>query len=863
MKKISFLILSFIFCFSKSQVSFNEIEVFNDDSYQPRLFIDYKDINNDGYPELFFSSITNNYRDFFWLMNESGDFKNSPRINQASYSTKLINQLFDVNNDGLVDIIGTDGLNSRTYYWLENLGDNNFSGNWRFLINSSNINYFSTDLFYDYNDNGYYDYFVATTNGKVYKYTNLNGNGFSSPELVFSTDDTFLGHIESIKFIDFNNDGLKDLLIRSFFVQFDVYLNNGDDYFEYHIPIIQNANENYLNSFDFDGNSLEDFIYYRANNLSIRSFFYDDENDEYYHEDVVIDTPYTHTLNSAKLMSKLEDFNQDGLPDIFITTGPEGNGRSNLYYYENLGNFEFAEKVLIRDNNYRLNKIVVEDLNFDNKKDLLLISGHGTEVSGHGTEETRVVQLINESENDFTTEVVEQNFKSSDNSFFFDYNNDGKIDILNGRNNLLWYENKGNDEWSGRRFVKDVSSGLPGRNYNYQILDIDNDGLFDIISNKIRDDDYTVDPLGNYFSIYKNLGNEQFELIYYLENEPNQHWTNYAIFNDNSDNYPDIYYFNPSWGNGNTGYHVIKNNNGEFDPPIELTLLPEGTPFEQGSGDFKLADLNNDGLPEIIYIELGSGSNGSKIIYLENLGENTFYKKTLYSFSTYLPHYKIYTMDYDSDGDIDVVIANKYIEREMIILENNDMVFSKKVLDESVVVDDLIMFDVDDDGLLDFLSIGYAKDEYKNKIHYYKNLGNDNYEKHLINEFNSYYVYPEKIFKSRLYLFDKDSDGKLDIFVSCTDNNNTILTLYNTSTLEVIDQNERLNKTEVFPNPFSETINWKPNQLKDSYSVRIFDLTGKMIFENEIRENNLNLSFLGKGIYILKIDSDSFKIIKK
>jgi len=136
MKKISFLILSFIFGFSKSQVSFNEIEVFNNDSYQPRLFIDYKDINNDGYPELFFSSITNNYRDFFWLMNESGDFKNSPRINQASYSTKLINQLFDVNNDGLVDIIGTDGVNSRTYYWLENLGDNNFSGNWRFLINS-------------------------------------------------------------------------------------------------------------------------------------------------------------------------------------------------------------------------------------------------------------------------------------------------------------------------------------------------------------------------------------------------------------------------------------------------------------------------------------------------------------------------------------------------------------------------------------------------------------------------------------------------------------------------------------------------------------------------------------------------------
>ncbi|MGB6083085.1 T9SS type A sorting domain-containing protein [Moheibacter sp.] len=855
MKKALYLFLLINSSFAISQISFNEMEVLNDRSYQVLDFMTYGDINNDGFPEMFFSGQSSNSLGFFWLLNDSGDYKSRSRMSQDAFKNKKMKYLFDVDKDGLLDIIGIAYNNK--YYWLKNLGNNTFVNNWQFLV-SYPIDYYSSDLFYDYNKDGYFDFFVTTSQGEVYRYTNQQGNGFSSPELVFYTDNTFLGNIRDIKFLDFNQDGHEDLLVRTFSTDFDLYLNNGNDYYQYHIPIENQANEYDLDSFDFDGNSLNDFVIYDENNLRIRTFFYDEDENEYFSQDVFIDNPFTHNSFGGTVKSHVIDFNQDGLEDILVTTGPGDNEYSNLYYYENIGNQEFAEKVLIVSSIQRLENVYIDDYNVDGLNDVFLVNNTNYFPN--------FKLLINEGNNDFKEVIVESFFKSSDKSFLLDFNNDGNIDIFNGKSGLLWYENYGNDEWSGRRFISSLDIDFK-RKINYELIDINNDGLFDIISNE-TDGDFSIELEGNFFSVYQNLGNQEFEKIYSLDYDYLDHWEHYEVFKNNDELFPDVYFTKPLFDSEfSHELFYIKNNGGNFELPAQSTILPIGTIIKPLS-DFKMTDLNNDGLPEVVYLDNDFDNQLYRLNYLENLGNNIFRREVLGTSSNYIGH-QMFPVDYDSDGDQDIIIGNyKYGTREFSVYENDNMLFTKKLIDENAIVDDVLVHDINNDGLLDILTIAYygwhePEYEYQYVIFYYENQGNGQYEKHLIYQFDSYFNNDNTPDRGNIYLYDKNLDGELDLLVSCSDDYSTILFLLNTSNLEVEDLDGSINLTQVYPNPFSEVINWKSVSPKNNYNVLIFDLAGKKVFSNNLKQNHLDLNFLEKGIYILKIDNESFKVIKK
>lgn len=860
MRAIFILLLLFLFNFSKSQISFNDLEVLNDMSYETFYFLDLGDINNDDYPEFFFTAQTtvNGSTNIFWLSNEFGDFKKIPRKIHNGFGDNSFNRFLDVDNDGLLDIVVAQNLEDLTYSWSKNLGGDNFSENYEFLLNISLENR-SASLFFDYNEDGYVDYFSATIDGEVFRYTNLQGNGFSEPELVFNTDDPSLKHIVEIKFLDFNQDGYEDLLARSLSSDYNLYLNNGNGHFEYHIPIMDQANEYGLNFFDFDNNSIIDFLIYDKYDFKIRTFFYYEENEEYYYEDIEIDNPLNHFFFYGNLRSKLVDYNQDGLIDIFITTGPEEDEYTDIYYYKNLGNMEFAEKVLIKENIYRLNDVKIEDFNSDDLFDFFLIKNTNYDPN--------YKLMLNEGNNTFNETVVERIFRSSDKSFFFDFNNDGNIDIFNGKNGLLWYENYGDDEWSGRRFISSLDIDFR-RNIDYELIDVNNDGLFDVISNE-TDGDFSIENEGSFFSIYKNLGNQEFEKIFSLDYDYLDHWHHYEVFKNQDELFPDVYFTKPLFNEeSEVDIFYIKNNAGNFEQPVLSTILPIGTIIKPLHSDFKMTDLNNDGLPEIVYLDNDYQNQLYRLNYLENLGDNTFRKETVGMSSDYIGD-QIFSIDYDSDGDQDLFIGgDNYSFRDFWVYENEDMVFTKKLIDENVIVDDVIVDDVNNDGLLDVLTLGYygwnePEYSYHYVIFYYQNQGNGQYEKLLINQFDSYFNNDDAFDRGNIYLHDKNLDGKLDILVSCSDDGNTIRFYLNTSNLEVIDQIDNRNLTKVYPNPFSEVINWKSIQQKNSYDVTIYDLTGKSLFDKNINSTHLDLSFLEKGIYILKIDDESFKVIKK
>ncbi|WP_312764984.1 T9SS type A sorting domain-containing protein [Epilithonimonas sp.] len=81
-----------------------------------------------------------------------------------------------------------------------------------------------------------------------------------------------------------------------------------------------------------------------------------------------------------------------------------------------------------------------------------------------------------------------------------------------------------------------------------------------------------------------------------------------------------------------------------------------------------------------------------------------------------------------------------------------------------------------------------------------------------------------------------------------------------------VDEN-KLSKTIIAPNPVKDIVNL--NSKSTINKVEVFDLAGKLVYNNTIgkQQTQLNLSFLAKGAYIMKLKTDknteTFKIIKK
>ena len=67
--------------------------------------------------------------------------------------------------------------------------------------------------------------------------------------------------------------------------------------------------------------------------------------------------------------------------------------------------------------------------------------------------------------------------------------------------------------------------------------------------------------------------------------------------------------------------------------------------------------------------------------------------------------------------------------------------------------------------------------------------------------------------------------------------------------------NNTIQKFTVTPNPFNDYIN-----LSSKVEYKLFDLTGKVLLLGN--NNSIRTSSLPKGIYLLKIGQDVYKVIK-
>jgi hypothetical protein len=331
------------------------------------------------------------------------------------------------------------------------------------------------------------------------------------------------------------------------------------------------------------------------------------------------------------------DINNDGLPDLMFT----GNMKSNKLYL-NMGHMKFKDitndasaDLGGRQDSWKTG-VTMADVNGDGLLDIYIC------YSGKTDNATRSNQLfINQGNNKFKEEAKAYGLADpgySTQAVFFDYDNDGDLDMF-----LLNHNIKKIDNMELARY-KDQTD--------------------DLASNKLFRNDN-----GHFTDVSKTAGIIQNPLTFGL---------GVAIADINKDGWPDIYVTNDY---NEPDYIYINNHNGTFTEKSK-DLLRHMSHFSMG---VDIADFNNDGLPDIMTLDmLPEDNHRQKSLQLEenfalmqnqglykqymrnmlqlNNGDGTFSEiAQLAGVSNTDWSWCPLIADFDNDGYKDIFITNGYL----------------------------------------------------------------------------------------------------------------------------------------------------------------------------------------------------------
>ncbi|HYG38428.1 MAG TPA: VCBS repeat-containing protein [Cytophagales bacterium] len=337
------------------------------------------------------------------------------------------------------------------------------------------------------------------------------------------------------------------------------------------------------------------------------------------------------------------DVNNDGLQDLYFTANMKPDR-----LYLNLGNLKFKDitrQAKIKGREKWKTGVSMVDINGDRFLDIYVC------YSGNGNEESRRNQLfINNG--DLTFSEKSEEFGLDDPSYstqaaFFDYDKDGDLDMYLLNHNI--------------KDFKDVDLGHLKTEYD----SLAGDKLFQ-------------NQKGKFIDVSRDAG---------ISGNPISYGLGISISDINNDHLPDIYVSNDYREND---YLYINNGNGTFTDKINESF-GHISEFSMGND---IADINNDGLPDLITLDM--------------LPEDNRRQKLLQS----AENYELYQS----------LVKNGFhhqLMRNMLQLNNGDGTFSEIGQLAGVSNTDWswspLIADFDNDGNKDlFISNGYLRD-YTNK----------------------------------------------------------------------------------------------------------------------------------------------------
>ena len=630
---------------------------------------------------------------------------------------RIIN-IADIDNDGKIDLLAN--INGKIG-WYKNYGDNSFTD--FHLICSGNGGAYSIDID---NDNDSDIFVIIPDNNKISWYQNDGTGNFGVENIVSSS----IADIFELYVADMNNDGWFDLIVEcnntSGDMSIDYLQNNGNNTFSNTNLINSVFWPGYIQIIDFDNDGLKDIVYENLKwlrNLGNGNFaapsdidtpifatfdafnLYDFNNDGnadiVYGENTVFDDHtrisyfdgtnfhpyqsfnyYTSSFDYSATTIMFSDFNADGYVDII-----EGLSTGEILWLKNDSTNHFYSQRLLNNKSYTPDKYFILDYDQDSIKDLVVYYRENNFISffkNTGNGQFTAGQNILD-----TLENADIDIKDIDNDGDFDIiyrtcSYPKKLFVL--KNNLTYWDSTEID-----------SIG------NFKLADFNNDNYLDLLFGK---------DSSMYISLNDGNGNFSMQSLTPIITLSSGNFLDEIqiadMDNDNDNDIVAILY--------NSSQIVELINDGSNNFTMDTIDYAGGSPSY-----LQLVDFNNDGKLDIV-----SRHGQYDIMLNQNNGNNLFSQENLLTISVNQSIKYIKTCDINNDGYTDLICnidnqvywyknINNTIEQQGNLISNSDLTkFS--------------FFDIDNDGSKDMFYIYQLANQVgwmKNYVNYpFKITGN-------------------------------------------------------------------------------------------------------------------------------------------
>ena len=457
-------------------VSINIFLGYGNGSFQPPITYSWKnayllysatidDLNDDDHPDIIISLLRkSNGGDIYILQgHDNGSFQEQLMYSTSDPTRGLRITVADLNNDTIPDIIVSNGRMDSVRILFNN-GNGNFTNMTVLLI--ANGSYPIFVAMGDFDRDRSIDIVVANQKTNTISLFFSHGNGSFSLKKTYSISS--YGALLSITVSDVNNDGILDILVADFNRRngsIGIFYGYGDGNFT--LPKLYltgfNSNPYMMVTGDFNNDSKVDLAVTCTNQNSIRVFIQADS------EPFGSSSLFSTGNQSRSNWVALGDLNNDGYLDIVVAN----SGTDNIIFLLGLGNGDFTNHfTYFTGDDSRPSAISIDHFNDDPYLDIAVVNTGIDSIS----------IFLGSKNGSFTlTTTYFTGFSSAPIAIAAkDLNRDKHIDLVisnRGSNEILIFVGKGDGT-----FLHPIiySVGYNARPQSVAIVDVNNDGMFDI-----------------------------------------------------------------------------------------------------------------------------------------------------------------------------------------------------------------------------------------------------------------------------------------------------------------------------------------------------------------------------------------------